>query len=161
MRFFLWIVFFLLPITRCFWLRRIVLTRMGFLVSPSSKFAGRSTFVGKGSLVVESGSWIGPRSLFFLNPGAEIKIGANCDIAPEVCFATGSHYFGDNERRAGVGYAAPIVIGDGCWIGLRATILPGVTIGEGAVIAAGAVVANNVPANVLAGGVPAIVIRSL
>ncbi|WP_274617023.1 DapH/DapD/GlmU-related protein [Vibrio furnissii] len=51
--------------------------------------------------------------------------------------------------------AAPITIGDNVWIGANATVLPGVFIGNGAVIAAGAVVTKNVAANTVVGGVPA------
>jgi maltose O-acetyltransferase len=65
------------------------------------------------------------------------------------------------SRRAGDLKAEPVTIGDGAWIGARATILPGVTIGGGAVVAAGSVVTRDLPANVLAGGVPARVIREL
>ena len=57
-------------------------------------------------------------------------------------------------------YRAPIVIGDHVWIGTNAIVLKGVTIGDGAVIAAGAVVTRDVPAHSLAAGVPARVIRS-
>jgi acetyltransferase-like isoleucine patch superfamily enzyme len=55
--------------------------------------------------------------------------------------------------------AAPIQIGNHVWIGMRATILKGVTIGDGAIVAAGAVVINDVPANCLAGGVPAKILK--
>jgi acetyltransferase-like isoleucine patch superfamily enzyme len=53
------------------------------------------------------------------------------------------------------------VIGDDCWIGARVTILPGVTIGKGTTIAAGAVVVKDVEAGVVAGGVPTKVIKCL
>jgi len=54
-----------------------------------------------------------------------------------------------------------VTIGDGCWIGLRATILPGVSIGPGSIVGAGAVVADDVPPNTHVEGVPARVIREL
>ena len=56
---------------------------------------------------------------------------------------------------------APIHIGKRVWIGSNATVLPGVTIGDGAVVAAGAVVTRDVPANTVVGGVPAKVIRHI
>ena len=58
-------------------------------------------------------------------------------------------------------YPAPIVIGKDVWIGSNTTVTPGVTIGDGSVIAAGAVVTRNVPDHVLAGGVPARIIRKI
>ena len=56
---------------------------------------------------------------------------------------------------------APIHIGRHVWIGANATVLPGVTIGEGAIVAAGAVVTKDVPKNTMVGGVPARVIRTI
>ena len=56
---------------------------------------------------------------------------------------------------------APVTIGDNVWVAANATILPGVKIGEGAVIAAGAVVTEDIPANVMAAGIPARVIKQL
>jgi acetyltransferase-like isoleucine patch superfamily enzyme len=64
-------------------------------------------------------------------------------------------------RRCGRSTSAPIVVEDGCWIGARATILPGVTLGRGCVVAAGAVVASSVEPNMLVGGVPAKPIKQL
>jgi acetyltransferase-like isoleucine patch superfamily enzyme len=65
-----------------------------------------------------------------------------------------NHLLDGRDRRS-----APIRIGDHVWIGLRATILKGVTIGDGAVVAAGALVIHDVPPGALVGGVPARVIR--
>ena len=56
---------------------------------------------------------------------------------------------------------APIVLGKNVWIGAHATILPGVTIGDNAVVAAGAVVAKDVPQNVIVAGVPAKIIKQI
>ncbi len=97
----------------------------------------------------------------FFNLGGKITIGDRVGIGHEVMFLTDTHAIGGAERRAGAVHALPITIGDGVWIGARATILPGVTIGAGAIIAAGSLVAKDVPANVLAGGVPAKVIKEL
>lgn len=67
-----------------------------------------------------------------------------------------------SRREAhGTSFALPIRIEADCWIGARATILPGVTIGRGATVAAGAVVIKDVEAETLVGGVPARFIRSL
>ena len=75
--------------------------------------------------------------------GKNVWIGANATVT---------------ERRHHT-YAAPIVIGKNVWIGANATVTPGVTIGDGAIIAAGAVVTKDVPPNMVVGGVPARVIR--
>jgi galactoside O-acetyltransferase/maltose O-acetyltransferase len=57
--------------------------------------------------------------------------------------------------------AKPVVIEDGCWVGLGAMILPGITVGRGSVVAAGSVVASEVPANSYVEGNPARVVRQL
>ena len=67
--------------------------------------------------------------------------------------------FPPGER--GDNYPAPITIGNHVWIGSRAVVLPGVSIGDGAIIAAGAVVTRDVPPNVIAGGVPARIIKHI
>lgn len=65
------------------------------------------------------------------------------------------------NKRAGNSYYKPITVGKGVWSGANATILPGVHIGEGAIIAAGAVVNKDIEKNCLYGGVPAKLIRYL
>lgn len=92
--------------------------------------------------------------------GAGVKIGSRAVISFECMILTGGL---DRDRGAGCfdHVAGPVVIGDKVWMGARAMVLPGVTIGEGAVIAAGAVVTRDIPPNALAAGIPAKVIRIL
>jgi acetyltransferase-like isoleucine patch superfamily enzyme len=97
----------------------------------------------------------------YVDLNAEITIGNEVALAHHVVLVTSTHDIGTGTRRCGTLRSAPIVIEDGCWIGAGVTILPGVTIGRCSVIAAGAVVASDIPANTLAGGVPAKPIRSL
>lgn len=88
-----------------------------------------------------------------------ITIGDGTLIGSHVVIATINHEK-DPEKR-GDNLPAPVRIGKKVWIGSHATVLPGVTIGDGAIIAAGAVVTKNVPAYTVAAGVPAKVIRSV
>jgi len=92
---------------------------------------------------------------------APITIGADCQIGPNVQLLTPTHPVAPSPRRAKLEAALPITIGDNVWIGGGAIVLPGVTIGENSVIGAGAVVTRDVPANVVAVGNPARVIRSI
>jgi len=86
---------------------------------------------------------------------APIYIGKRVGIGNHVIIQTSSHEPGTRDQRWGTFICKPVTIGDGAWIGARATILPGVTIGPGAVVVAGAVVATDVPANAKAAGNPA------
>ncbi len=88
-----------------------------------------------------------------------IFIGDGCLIGPGTMMATLNHGF-EPEHRQNMTHA-PIVLGKGVWTGAHVTILPGVTIGDNAIIAAGAVVAKDVPANTIVGGVPAKVIKEI
>ena len=88
-----------------------------------------------------------------------IRIGDGCFIGHQVVFATIDHDL-DPKRRA-ENHVAPIVLGKNVWVGSHATILKGVTIGDGSVVAAGAVVTKDVPPMTVVGGVPARVIRKI
>ena len=88
-----------------------------------------------------------------------IEIGNNVLIGQQVVLATLNHDLMP-EKRANMS-PAPIKIGNDVWIGAHATILAGVTIGNGAVIAAGAVVTKDVPENTVVGGVPAKIIKNI
>lgn len=82
-----------------------------------------------------------------------VTIGDGCQIGHNVVFATLNHDLAPEKRNST--YPAPIVLGSNVWIGSNATVLQGVTIGNNAVIAAGAVVTKDVPPNTVVGGVPA------
>jgi acetyltransferase-like isoleucine patch superfamily enzyme len=106
-------------------------------------------------------SWIGPGAQFLPTTEAPIVIGDRCDIAPEVMFHCGSHELGGRHRRAGRGISSPITIGDGTWVGARATFLAGAAVGSGCMIAAGSVVVSAFGDDVMLAGVPAAVVREL
>jgi maltose O-acetyltransferase len=72
-----------------------------------------------------------------------------------------THEIGAPDRRAGTDVGKPVTVGDGCWIGARAVILPGVAVGDGCISAAGAVVTRDCQANGLCAGIPAKLIRHL
>lgn len=88
-----------------------------------------------------------------------IEIGNNVLIGQQVVIATINHDL-IPQKRANM-FPAPVKIGNDVWIGAHATILSGVTIGDGAVIAAGAVVTKDVPQNVVVAGVPAKIIKQI
>jgi maltose O-acetyltransferase len=92
---------------------------------------------------------------------APIIIGNKCSIAPYVCFMVHGHESIWNEEKGRFPIRKPITVHDKCWIGVRAVILGGVTLGEGAVVAAGAVVTKDVEPYTLVGGVPAKLIKRL
>lgn len=92
---------------------------------------------------------------------APITIGADVQIGPRVQLLTPTHPLDAELRRAKWEAAEPIVIGDNVWLGGGAIVLPGVTIGANTVVGAGAVVTKDLPANVVAVGNPARIMRRL
>lgn len=91
----------------------------------------------------------------------EIHIGKNCMLAPRVCIFTAAHPLDPAERASGYEFGRPVTIGDDVWIGGAAVVLPGVTIGDGAVVAAGSVVTKDVPPRTVVGGNPARVLKTI
>ena len=92
---------------------------------------------------------------------APVHIGDRVRIGHDALLLTVDHRIGEHDYRCGPSVARPISIGDGAWLGSRVIVLPGVSIGRGAVVAAGAVVTRDVPDDTLVAGVPARVVRSL
>lgn len=92
---------------------------------------------------------------------AEVRIGNGCLLGPGVHIYTAAHPPDALKRARGEEYGRPVRIGDNVWIGGRAVILPGVTIGDNAVVAAGTVVTADVPGNALVAGNPGAVRKRL
>lgn len=97
-------------------------------------------------------------NLVILDP-AKVTFGDNVFVGPNVGFYTAEHPLDFQTRNKLLEYAEPIIVGNNVWIGGGANILAGVTIGNNAVIAAGAVVTKDIPDNALVAGVPAKVIK--
>ena len=92
----------------------------------------------------------------------KVIIGNDVIMGPEVIVYTSNHAFDRLDiaiKYQGNTEIRPVIIGDGCWIGARTIILPGVKIGKNSIIGAGAVVTKNVPENAIVGGNPAKIIR--
>lgn len=127
---------------------------------------GEGAFV-KPPLFVDYGQniTIGPRTFVNYNltalDVAAITIGADCQIGPNVQLLTPTHPLPPEPRRDKLESARPIVIGDNVWLGGGVIVCPGVTIGENSVVGAGAVVTRDLPANVVAVGNPARVIKTI
>lgn len=154
------ILLWVLPISKCFTLKRALLRLMGVEVGKDVKVNGHTWFYGRGHVRIGDRTWIGPGCQFHSTFGTLIDIGADCDVAPNVIFVTGTHKLGNAVRRAGEGYAQDIKVENGCWLGVRVTVLGNVTIGSGSLVAAGSLVRTDLPRNSLAAGVPADLKRS-
>jgi len=139
-------------------LRSRSLRRLGMDIDPSASICA-DVFFGGRQLTV------GPQTLInygcFFDLGAATTIGARCSLGYQVMVLTCTHEPGSADARAGTAVARPVVIEDGCWIGARATILPGVTVGRGCVVAAGSVVTTSCEPHGLYAGAPARRVRDL
>ena len=115
---------------------------------PSNLSIGNNVSINRGSLI---------------HAGGGVEIGDDTLIGPGVVIYSQNHNFGDSNRLIREqGYSLKkVVIGENVWIACRAIILPGVTVGAGAVVAAGSVVSKDVAANTLVAGVPAEVVRNV
>jgi maltose O-acetyltransferase len=143
---------------------RVSLLRLGGCrIGAGTLVAGRVTVIGgahpAANFIVGSDCWFNAGSTF--DATDQIVIGDRVRIGQEVLVLTSTHQVGDHAGRAGDFTTAPVSIASGAWLGARAIILPGVSIGDGAVVAAGAVVNTSVPADQLVAGVPARPVRDL
>ncbi len=107
---------------------------------------GARTFINYGAIVLDA---------------AEVRIGDDVQIGPAVQLITALHPLESEPRRRGVETAARVSVGDGAWLAAGVIVLPGVSIGADAVIGAGSVVTNDMPAAHLCFGNPCRVIREI
>jgi maltose O-acetyltransferase len=109
--------------------------------------------------------WLGPGAI--LNHGVHIENVARVEVGPMTGLGvfttvlTSTHELGPSENRLGEWTPQPVTFGAGCWIGARSLILPGVTIGDGCLVAAGSVVRDDCEPNGLYAGVPARRVKDL
>jgi maltose O-acetyltransferase len=113
----------------------------------------------KENLIFKGYSYIGPGGFWYAKGG--ITIGNNVIFGPETVLWTANHNYNSIELLpyGGEDILKEIVIEDNVWVGMRTMILPGVTVGEGAIIAAGSVVVKDVPKCAIIGGNPAKIIK--
>ncbi len=135
------------------WYRRV----LGLQIAPGASVCmGQYIWFFSPSQVRRDGVTIGPHAIInrgcCLDARGPIQIGQNASISPYVTILTTQHVMDHPEFPT---ETKGVRIGDYAWIGLRAMIMPGVTIGEGAVVAAGAVVTKDVAPYTVVGGVPA------
>ena len=135
--------------------RRITFELFGKPVPPSLRvFPPFYTDFGKN---IEIGNDVFINACCHFQDHGGITLGDGCQIGHNVVFATLNHGLAPEDRHTT--YPAPIILGRNVWVGSNSTILQGVTIGDNAVVAAGAVVTKDVPADAIVGGVPAKVIK--
>jgi maltose O-acetyltransferase len=153
----------MMPLQMFGWLRPALYRLAGVRIGTRARIFGRIVFTGQGDVAanVSVGNDCILNAPLALNASAPITIGERVGIGHHVVIITDDHDLSDPDRRCGAGFARPVVIEDGAWIGARVTILPGVTIGRGSVVSAGSVVGRDVAANTLVGGVPARFVQRL
>ena len=129
----------------------------GFQIGDGTHFAETPKINGDkdlyDKLIVGEACRIGGDCVFDLSES--ITIGNRVTIGPGVMLLTSTHELDIREHRAGAPQLIPVTIGDGAWLGPRAVILPGVNVGEGAIVEAGAVVNKDVLPHTRVGGIPA------
>ena len=147
---FAWIENNIVAIIPLWCVRRACHRLMGMRIGRGSQLNMRTYFIGPGTFSIGEHSHVNPGCLIDYRGGVEI--GSCVSISHRVMLITGGH---DVQSKEFCEIRKPIKVCDYVWIGAGATILQGVEIGEGAVVAAGAVVVDDVPPYTVVGGVPA------
>jgi acetyltransferase-like isoleucine patch superfamily enzyme len=117
---------------------------------------------GMPTLSIGDGTYIGRFAQ--INAWRCVNIGRNVLIADRVFISDADHNYADTDtpvRLQGDSFVGAVTLRDGCWIGIGAVVLAGVTIGRNAIVAANAVVTKNVPDCAVVGGIPAKIIKQL
>jgi maltose O-acetyltransferase len=148
-------------------------TRLGAVAAlPIVPHGTRARVLRAAGMRIDEGAWVSPNTVFthcrsviaagayiarqcYFEDHSPVTVGRNVHIAPGCRLLTATHAIGGPDCRAGAWSCEPITIGDGSWLGGSVTVLPGVTIGNGCVVAAGSVVTRDCEPNGLYAGVPA------
>ncbi len=135
-------------------MRTMALRAAGLQIGRGSIFWSLPTLVGTGKFPrnLRIGRLCGFNKGCYFDLEAPIAIGDHVAVGHDVAFITSGRENGLPAQRAGRPLPAPIVVGDGAWLGARSTVLPGVTIGTGSVVGAGVTVDQDVPAHTLVSG---------
>jgi maltose O-acetyltransferase len=149
----------ILPPTRCFALKAAIWRAAGVEVAAGARLVSSVRIWTSGPVSIGADTFLG-HEVMIVGGDAPVRIGAQCDIAPRVMLATGSHRQGDPDRAAGPGFSLPITVGCGTWIGAATTILGGVEIGERTIVGAGSLVNRSIADDVIAYGAPCAEVRS-
>ncbi|MUK02262.1 acyltransferase [Vibrio cholerae] len=136
-------------------IRVFILQHRGARIGSDSSIAYGAVIKGT-RLTIGRGSFVNHG--VFVDRGP-LTLGDNVDVGPNVSFLTKNHEIGQSDKRAGKHVEQPITVGTGTWIGANVTVLGGVVIGQGCVIAAGSVVTSSTDADALYAGVPAKLVR--
>jgi maltose O-acetyltransferase len=139
---------FLLPLSMRRGLLRLAGLRIGAQVTGLKQcgFETKKVSIGDGSFI-NVGCWF--------EGAGHVGIGRNVFLGPQVMIITSIHEIDEHGQAARMPSSGEVLIGDQCWLGARAMIMPGVTIGEGAIIGAGAVVTKDCEPGAVYVGVPA------
>lgn len=150
----------ILPPTRCFGLKRELYRLAGAKIGKNVRISSSATIIGSGNLTIGDDTWIGHEVMILCS--SNVSIGKECDIAPRVYIGTGTHLITPDESRIGnTETSKNISIGNGCWLCVNCSVLPGVDIGDKVVVAAGAVVTKSVGKKCMVAGVPASIKKQL
>jgi len=144
-------------------LRTALYRAAGISVGPRSLLAGRLELIGTGSIAARLtiGADCMINAPFFADLTDRVQIGSRVASGHHLVIVTSGHAIGPADHRAGPVEPAPVVVGDGAWLGACVTLLPGARVGAGAVVGAGSLVVGEIPPDVLAVGRPARVVRRL
>jgi maltose O-acetyltransferase len=153
----------LLPRHQAWQARARLFSLVGFQIGAGTRLADAPKLNGGdalfSNLVIGKDCSIEVECVFDLE--ARITIGNRVTISPGVMILTSTHELDIREHRAGAVQRLPVSIEDGAWLGARCTILPGVKVGEGAIVNPGSVVNKDVAPHTRVGGMPATLLETL
>jgi maltose O-acetyltransferase len=138
-------------------LRARLLRKLGFEVGAGTEIKGPLRISGPRGLLprLQIGEGCSIEAECMLELSENLRIGARVTLEPGVMILTSTHELDFPQHRAGKIITSPVSIDDGAWLRARSIVLPGVKIGAGAIVEAGAVVNKDVEANTRVGGIPA------